>query len=55
MRGVSHRTKRDKDGLIEGYRRTWQMYRDLIAMLKPFGDVRWRLYGDYLRRLTVAR
>jgi glycosyltransferase involved in cell wall biosynthesis len=55
MRGVSHRTKRDKDGLIEGYRRTWQMYRDLIAMLKPFGDVRWRLYGDYLRCLTVAR
>jgi glycosyltransferase involved in cell wall biosynthesis len=55
MPGVTHRTKREKDGLIEGYRRTWQMYRDLLAMLKPFGDVRWRLYGDYLRRLTVAR
>jgi hypothetical protein len=54
MRGVSHRTKRDKAGFVEGYRRTWQMYRDLIAMLKPFGDVRWRLYGEYLRRLTVA-
>jgi glycosyltransferase involved in cell wall biosynthesis len=53
MRGVSHRTKRDKDGLIEGYRRTWWMYRDLLAMMKPFGDIRWRLYGDYLRRLTV--
>ena len=53
MRGVSHRTKRAKHGLLDGYRRTWAMYRDLLAMLRPWGDVRWRTYWFYLRGLTV--
>ncbi len=51
MRGVFHRTKRDKHGRIEGLRRTWLMYRDLIGLL--FGKVRWRTYWYYLRGLTV--
>lgn len=53
MRGVSHRTKRDKHGAIEGYRRTYWMYRELLRMLRPVGDVRWRTYWFYLRNLTV--
>ena len=53
MPGVFHRTKRDKFGVVEGFRRTVLMYRDLLAMLKPFGDVRWRTYVFYLRGLTV--
>lgn len=53
MVGVYHRTKRDKFGPLDGMRRTWHMYRDLIAMLKPWGDVRWRTYPNYLRGLTV--
>jgi glycosyltransferase involved in cell wall biosynthesis len=55
MRGVSHRTKREKHGIIEGFRRTWWMYRELLSMLRPFGDLRWRAYGWYLRGLTVER
>ncbi len=53
MDGVFHRTKRDKFGRIEGLRRTWHMYRALLAMLKPVGDVRWRTYWFYLRGLTI--
>lgn len=53
MTGVYHRTKRDKFGWTEGLRRTWQMYRSLLSMLKPIGDVRWRTYWFYLRGLTV--
>ena len=53
MRGVYHRTKRDKFGRLEGLRRTWQMYRDLLSMLRPLGDVRWRTYWFYLRGLTI--
>ena len=53
MVGVYHRTKRDKFGRIEGLRRTWLMYRDLLSMLRPIGDVRWRTYWFYLRGLTV--
>jgi glycosyltransferase involved in cell wall biosynthesis len=53
MAGVSHRTKRDKHGLVEGFRRTWWMYRDLFTLLRPVGDVRWRTYWYYLRGLTV--
>lgn len=53
MRGVSHRTKRDKHGPVEGYRRTYWMYRELLRMLRPVGDVRWRTYWYYLRNLTV--
>jgi glycosyltransferase involved in cell wall biosynthesis len=55
MRGVSHRTKRDKHGIVEGVRRTWWMYRDLLTLLRPWGDVRWRTYVWYLRGLTVER
>lgn len=54
MRGVSHRTKRDKHGAVEGYKRTYWMYRELLRMLRPVGDVRWRTYWWYLRNLTVA-
>jgi glycosyltransferase involved in cell wall biosynthesis len=55
MRGVYHRTKRDKHGRWEGVRRTVDMYRDLIGMVWPFGDVRPRMYWYYLRGLTVER
>ncbi len=53
MTGVSHRTKRDKFGPAEGLRRTWAMYRDLLSMLQPVGDVRWGTYPEYLRTLTI--
>jgi len=53
MRGVSHRTKRDKLGPVEGYRRTYWMFREILRMLRPVGDVRWRTYWYYLRNLTV--
>ncbi len=53
MDGVFHRTKRDKFGRLEGIRRTWHMYRALLGMLRPIGDVRWRTYVFYLRGLTV--
>ena len=55
MRGVHHRTKRDKHGRWDGAVRTLNMYRDLIAMVWPFGDVRVRTYWFYLRALTVER
>jgi glycosyltransferase involved in cell wall biosynthesis len=53
LRGVTHRTKRDKFGAREGLRRTWWMYRELLGMVKPIGDVRLRTYWFYLRQLTV--
>lgn len=53
MRGVYHRTKRDKLGRAEGLRRTWWMYRALLSMLVPIGDVRWRTYWFYLRQTTI--
>jgi glycosyltransferase involved in cell wall biosynthesis len=52
MSGVTHRTKRDKFGTLEGYRRTWEMFRQL-ASLPLRGVVRWRTYWFYLRRLTI--
>ncbi|MEN3271542.1 MAG: hypothetical protein V7636_303 [Actinomycetota bacterium] len=55
MKGVSHRTKRDKHGAVEGWRRTYWMYRELLRMLRPVGDIRWRAYWFYLRNLTVAK
>ena len=55
MRGVFHRTKRDKHGIVEGLRRTWGMWRDLFSMLRPFGDLRWRAYGWYLRGLSIEK
>ncbi|MGH9164433.1 MAG: glycosyltransferase family 2 protein, partial [Acidimicrobiales bacterium] len=50
MAGVTHRTKRDKFGRVEGYRRTWRMFRELMAL---WGVCRWRTYWYYLRDLTV--
>jgi glycosyltransferase involved in cell wall biosynthesis len=55
MRGVSHRTKRDKHGAVEGWRRTYWMFRELLRMLRPVGDIRWRAYLYYLRNLTIER
>jgi hypothetical protein len=54
MHGVSHRTKRDKLGRIEGIRQTWRMSKVLIA-LPLTGGVRKRLYFFYLRGLTIER
>lgn len=54
MKGVTHRTKREKFGQIEGWRRTWQMFRSILAL--PFkGVVRWRIHWLYLRALTIER
>ena len=55
MRGVYHRTKRVKLGRWQGVVGTWDMYRELIAMVWPLGDVRLRTYWFYLRGLTVER
>ncbi len=54
MAGVQHRTKRAKVGRREGLRQTWRMYRSLLALLRPVGDIRWRTYWFYLRGLTIA-
>ena len=50
MQGVGHRTKRDKFGPIEGWRRTWRMFWDLVGLVR---QVRVRTYWFYLRDLTV--
>lgn len=52
MRGVTHRTKRDKFGLLEGYKRTWRMFWDLWGLWRV---VRARTYWFYLRNLTIER
>ncbi len=52
MRGVTHRTKRMKFGLIEGYQRSWRMLRDLWPL---WGVCRKRTYWFYLRNLTIER
>jgi glycosyltransferase involved in cell wall biosynthesis len=52
MDGVTHRTKREKFGKLEGYRRTWRMFWDLWAL---WGVLRWRTYWFYLRDLTIER
>jgi glycosyltransferase involved in cell wall biosynthesis len=52
MRGVTHRTKREKFGPLEGWRRTWRMFWDLWAL---WGVCRWRTYWFYLRDLTIER
>jgi len=54
MTGVTHRTKRDKFGKWEGYRRTWRMFWQLLG-LPLRGVVRWRSYWHYLRALTVEK
>lgn len=53
MRGVSHRTKRDKSGFVVGMKLTFAMYRELLGVLR--GDLRWRTYWFYLKGLTVKR
>lgn len=55
MRGVFHRTKREKLGRWEGVRRTVEMFSELVRILWPMGDVRWRAYWFYLRGLTVEK
>lgn len=52
MTGVTHRTKRDKFGRLEGCRRTWRMFWDLWAL---WGVCRKRTYWFYLRDLTIER
>jgi glycosyltransferase involved in cell wall biosynthesis len=52
MRGVSHRTKRDKYGRIAGVRETWRMFWKLVG-LPLRGVVRLRTYWFYLRGLTI--
>jgi glycosyltransferase involved in cell wall biosynthesis len=54
MRGVTHRTKREKLGRLEGSWRTWEMFWTLLS-LPLTGVVRWRSYWFYLRGLTVER
>jgi glycosyltransferase involved in cell wall biosynthesis len=54
MRGVTHRTKRDKFGLVKGWQLTWKMFWAL-ARLPLRGVVRGRYYLNYLRSLTVER
>lgn len=51
MRGVTHRTKREKFGRREGYRQTWRMFWQLVGLLRI---VRWRTYWFYLRDLKVG-
>jgi glycosyltransferase involved in cell wall biosynthesis len=54
MKGVTHRTKREKFGRLEGWRRTARMFRSILAL--PFkGVVRWRIHWLYLRGLTIER
>ena len=55
MKGVFHRTKRVKLGRWEGVLRTVDMYRELLKVAWPFGDIRLRTYWFYLRGLTVER
>ena len=52
MKGVTHRTKRDKFGPIEGWRRSWEMFWDLVGLLRV---VRARTYWFYLRDLTIEQ
>jgi glycosyltransferase involved in cell wall biosynthesis len=52
MRGVTHRTKRDKFGPLEGWKRTWRMFRELWAL---WSVCRKRTYWFYLRDLTIER
>jgi glycosyltransferase involved in cell wall biosynthesis len=53
MTGVQHRNKRAKHGLVDGVWRTAAMYRDLVRVVWPFGEVSPRSYVYYLRALTI--
>ncbi len=52
LRGVTHRTKREKFGWREGYRLTWRMFRELWSL---WGVCRKRTYWFYLKDLTVEK
>lgn len=52
MHGVTHRTKREKFGPVEGWRRTWRMFWQLVGLIRV---VRLRTYWFYLRGLTIER
>ena len=54
MKGVTHRTKRDKYGRLTGVRETWRMFWLLVG-LPLRGVVRLRTYWFYLRGLTIER
>ena len=54
MKGVTHRTKRDKFGTVEGWRRTYKMFKQILAL--PFkGVIRWRAIWFYFRGLSIER
>lgn len=52
MQRVTHRTKRQKFGVLRGYRETWRMFWMLVG-LPVRGVVRWRSYRFYLQNLTI--
>jgi glycosyltransferase involved in cell wall biosynthesis len=52
MKGVFHRTKREKFGWAQGTWLTWRMFWQLVG-LPVRGVVRWRTYWFYLRELTL--
>ena len=54
MKGVSHRTKRDKFGLVKGWQLTWKMFWALVR-LPLRGVVRGRYLLNYFRSLTVEK
>jgi glycosyltransferase involved in cell wall biosynthesis len=54
MRGVTHRTKRDKFGPVEGWRRSWAMFWDVWSK-SLWARCRKRTYWYYLRNLTIER
>ena len=54
LRGVTHRTKREKVGPTEGRRQTWQMFWTLAGMPMT-GEVRWRTFWFYWRGLSIRR
>jgi glycosyltransferase involved in cell wall biosynthesis len=49
LTGVTHRTKRQKHGLLRGLARSMAMAKELAAVVEPWGDLPLGLYVDYLR------
>jgi glycosyltransferase involved in cell wall biosynthesis len=52
MKGVTHRTKREKFGPVEGWKRSFDMFKDIFGLI---GETRLRAYWFYLRGLTIER